>query len=93
MSQIKGSLVDQQWFSSVGHVQGVGSGRDRLEIFLCVFSLYYVHSFAKQRYNVALFEPARKIKIEYLLIIWSNYANSQKKKSKSKVKILISLMK
>uniref|UniRef100_M1DDR9 Uncharacterized protein n=1 Tax=Solanum tuberosum TaxID=4113 RepID=M1DDR9_SOLTU len=27
-SQDEGSLGDQQWFLSAGHVQGVGSGRD-----------------------------------------------------------------
>ncbi|WMV37020.1 hypothetical protein MTR67_030405 [Solanum verrucosum] len=30
VSQDGGSLWDQQWFSSVGHVQGVGSGRDNI---------------------------------------------------------------
>ncbi|WMV13638.1 hypothetical protein MTR67_007023 [Solanum verrucosum] len=30
VSQDEGSLGDQQWFSSAGHVQGVGSGRDKL---------------------------------------------------------------
>ncbi|WMV57943.1 hypothetical protein MTR67_051328 [Solanum verrucosum] len=25
----EGSLGDQQWFSSAGHVQGIGSGRDK----------------------------------------------------------------
>ncbi|WMV26414.1 hypothetical protein MTR67_019799, partial [Solanum verrucosum] len=29
VSQDEGSLGDQQWFSSAGHVQGVGSGRDK----------------------------------------------------------------
>ncbi|WMV28028.1 hypothetical protein MTR67_021413 [Solanum verrucosum] len=29
VSQDEGSLGDQQWSSSAGHVQGVGSGRDR----------------------------------------------------------------
>ncbi|WMV10398.1 hypothetical protein MTR67_003783 [Solanum verrucosum] len=29
VSQDEGSLGDQQWFSSAGHVQGVGSNRDR----------------------------------------------------------------
>ncbi|WMV49063.1 hypothetical protein MTR67_042448 [Solanum verrucosum] len=28
VSQDEGSLGDQQWSSSAGHVQGVGSGRD-----------------------------------------------------------------
>ncbi|WMV20164.1 hypothetical protein MTR67_013549, partial [Solanum verrucosum] len=28
VSQDEGSLGDQQWFLSVGHVQGVDSGRD-----------------------------------------------------------------
>ncbi|WMV24433.1 hypothetical protein MTR67_017818, partial [Solanum verrucosum] len=28
VNQDKGSLGDQQWFSSVGHVYGVDSGRD-----------------------------------------------------------------
>ncbi|WMV36539.1 hypothetical protein MTR67_029924 [Solanum verrucosum] len=28
VNQDEGSLGDQQWFSSVGYVQGVGSGRD-----------------------------------------------------------------
>ncbi|WMV06685.1 hypothetical protein MTR67_000070 [Solanum verrucosum] len=28
VNQDEGSLGDQQWSSSVGHVQGVGSGRD-----------------------------------------------------------------
>ncbi|WMV59083.1 hypothetical protein MTR67_052468 [Solanum verrucosum] len=30
ISQDEGSLGDQQWFLSVGHVQGVDSGRDTL---------------------------------------------------------------
>ncbi|WMV07093.1 hypothetical protein MTR67_000478 [Solanum verrucosum] len=30
VSQDEGSLGDQQWSSSTGHVQGVGSGRDIL---------------------------------------------------------------
>ncbi|WMV49848.1 hypothetical protein MTR67_043233, partial [Solanum verrucosum] len=29
VSQDEGSLGDQQWFLSAGHVQSVGSGRDR----------------------------------------------------------------
>ncbi|WMV46125.1 hypothetical protein MTR67_039510 [Solanum verrucosum] len=29
VSQDEGSLRDQQWFLSVGHVEGVDSGRDR----------------------------------------------------------------
>uniref|UniRef100_M1DS69 Uncharacterized protein n=1 Tax=Solanum tuberosum TaxID=4113 RepID=M1DS69_SOLTU len=32
VSQDEGSLGDQKWFSSAGHVQGVGSGRDKLGI-------------------------------------------------------------
>ncbi|WMV07944.1 hypothetical protein MTR67_001329, partial [Solanum verrucosum] len=32
VSQDKGSLGDQQWSSSAGHVQGVGSGCDKLGI-------------------------------------------------------------
>jgi len=31
VSQDEGSLGDQQWFLSVGHVLGVGSGRDSLD--------------------------------------------------------------
>ncbi|WMV29693.1 hypothetical protein MTR67_023078 [Solanum verrucosum] len=29
VNQDEGSLQDQKWFSSVDHVQGVGSGRDK----------------------------------------------------------------
>ncbi|WMV50982.1 hypothetical protein MTR67_044367 [Solanum verrucosum] len=32
VSQDEGLLGDQQWFLSTGHVQGVGSGRDKLGI-------------------------------------------------------------
>ncbi|WMV58130.1 hypothetical protein MTR67_051515 [Solanum verrucosum] len=31
VSQDEGSLGDQQWFSSVGHVQGVGMDRDNYQ--------------------------------------------------------------
>ncbi|WMV13592.1 hypothetical protein MTR67_006977 [Solanum verrucosum] len=31
VSQDEGSLGDQQWFSSAGHVQGVDSGRDKID--------------------------------------------------------------
>ncbi|WMV51017.1 hypothetical protein MTR67_044402, partial [Solanum verrucosum] len=30
VNQDEGSLGDQQWSSNAGHVQGVGSGRDKL---------------------------------------------------------------
>ncbi|WMV53905.1 hypothetical protein MTR67_047290 [Solanum verrucosum] len=32
VSHDEGSLGDQQWSSSAGHVQGVGSGRDKGQV-------------------------------------------------------------
>ncbi|WMV56689.1 hypothetical protein MTR67_050074 [Solanum verrucosum] len=40
VSQDEGSLGDQQWSSSAGHVQGVGSGRDIKLVIIIILNAF-----------------------------------------------------
>ncbi|KAH0646943.1 hypothetical protein KY284_034827 [Solanum tuberosum] len=67
--QDEGSLGDQQWSSSAGHVQGVGSGRDSSGVLALSYNHLPSHLKACFLY-FGVFKKASEISVENLIRLW-----------------------